>query len=170
VPVDVKCWNLLRLRPQNFPCIRLAQLGEIIYNHHDLFEKITLPKKPAYFQDIFVHQPDSYWNTHYYFGKTTPAREKTMGEKSFQLLLINALIPFLYSYSTFTGNEKLQEYSMRLLEYLPFEENHITKNYQCLRFCTRHASDSQALLELHHEYCEKKRCIDCVVGQKIVSM
>jgi hypothetical protein len=93
-----------------------------------------------------------------------------MGENSFHLLLINALIPFLYSYNTFIGNEKLQEYSMRLLELLPFEENHITKKYQHLGFCTKHASNSQALLELHHEYCEKKRCIDCVIGQKIVTM
>jgi hypothetical protein len=93
-----------------------------------------------------------------------------MGEKSFQSLLINALIPFLYSYSKFTGNEKLQEYSMRLPELFPFEENSITKKYQSLGFCAKHAGDSQALLELHHDYCEKKRCIECVIGQRIVVM
>jgi hypothetical protein len=170
VSIDVKCWNLLRLRPHNFPCIRLAQLGEVIYNHHDLFAKITTPNKLAYFQNIFINKPNDYWKTHYYFGKTSRESEKIMGENSFNLLLINALIPFLYAYGAFMGNEKLQEYSMRLLELLPFEENHITKKYQHLGFCTKNASDSQALLELHHEYCEKKRCIDCGIGQRVVNM
>jgi hypothetical protein len=169
-PIDVKCWNLLRLRPHNFPCIRLAQLGEIIFKHHDLFAKITHPKHIVYFQNIFINKPHDYWDTHYHFGKESRASEKVMGEKSFHLLLINALIPFIYSYSAFIGNEKLQEYSMRLLELLPFEENHITKKYQRLGFCAKNASDSQALLELHHEYCGRKRCIDCVVGQRVVTM
>lgn len=170
IPIETRNWNLLRLRPQNFPCIRLAQLGEIIYRHSDLFTKLTTLQKPAYIQSIFINKPNDYWKTHYHFGKTSRASEKIMGEKSFQLLLINALIPFLYSYSTFIGNEKLQEYSMRLLELLPFEENHITKKYQQLGFCAMHAGNSQAILELRNEYCEKKRCIDCGVGQKVVAM
>jgi len=170
IPVETKCWNLLRLRPHNFPCIRLAQLGEIIFNHHDLFAKITAPKKMAHFQNIFVNKPNDYWNTHYHFGKTSRASEKMMGEKSFHLLLINAVIPFLYAYGVFIGNEKLQEYSMRLMEHLPFEANHITKKYQPLGFCAKNAGDSQALLELYHEYCEKKRCIDCMVGRRVVVM
>jgi len=170
IPIDAKCWNLLRLRPHNFPCIRLAQLGEIIFNHHNLFTKITTSKKLTYFQSIFINKPNDYWDTRYYFGKTSRKSEKIMGEKSFHLILINALIPFLYAYSTFTGNEKLQVYGMRLLELLPFEENCITKKYKSIGFCAKNAGDSQALLELHHEYCEKKRCIDCVVGQRVVVM
>ena len=170
VSIPAKCWNLLRLRPHNFPCIRLAQLGEIIFKHHDLFEKISMPKDIAYFQKIFINKPNEYWDTHYYFGKTSQKAEKVMGARSFHLLLINALIPFLYSFGTFSGNEKLQEYCMSLLELLPFEENHLTKRYQTCGFCAETASHSQALLELHHEYCEKKRCIECGVGQRIVSM
>jgi hypothetical protein len=151
IPIHAKCWNLLRLRPHNCPCIRLAQLGEIIYKHPNLFEKIITPKNLNYFHNLFINKPHEYWNTHYYFGKTSRMSEKIMGEGSFHLLLINALIPFLYSYSVFTGNEKLQEYSMRLLELLPFEENHITKKYHHLGLCTKQANNSQALLELHHE-------------------
>jgi len=168
VPVDEKCWNLLRLRPHNFPCIRLAQLIEVVFHHSKLFEKIVQPNPLAYFENIFINKPHAYWNTHYYFGKTSRESEKMMGDRSFQLLLINALVPFLYAYGTFSGNENLQEYSMRLLEVLPFEENHITKKYQQTGFCAKNACHSQALLELHHEYCEKKRCIECVVGQKVM--
>jgi len=170
VPIDVTCWNLLRLRPHNFPCIRLAQLGEIFYNHHYLFAKTTIPNNLSYFQNIFVNKLNNYWKTHYYFGKASGEKEKIMGERSFHLLLINAVIPFLYAYGTFMGKEKLQEYSIQLLDLLPFEENVITKKYQQFGFCSNHASDSQALLELHHEYCEKKRCIECSVGQGIVNM
>ena len=170
IPINAKCWNLLRLRPHNFPCIRLAQLGEIIYKHPHLFEKIITSKNIEHFYNIFINKPHEYWNTHYYFGKASRESEKIMGENSFHLLLVNAIIPFLYSYNTFIGNEKLQEYSMRLLELLPFEENHITKKYQDKGFCAKKASHSQALLELHHEYCEKRRCIECVIGQKIVAM
>jgi len=170
VPIDTKCWNLLRLRPHNFPCIRLAQLAEMIYKHPQLFEKIVTQNLLENFHNLFINKPHEYWNTHYHFGKTSRESEKIIGESSFHLLLINALIPFLYSYNTFIGNEKQQEYSMRLLELLPFEENHITKKYQDKGFCATQASHSQALLELHHEYCEKKRCIDCVIGQKIVTM
>jgi hypothetical protein len=170
IPIQAKCWNLLRLRPQNFPCIRLAQLAEIVFKHHDLFEKIITPKKIDYFQKLFIHKPHEYWDTHYYFGKTSREAEKIMGDRSFYLLLINAVIPFLYSYGRFTGNDKLQEYSMQLLELLPFEENHITKKYQRIGFNAENASHSQAVLELHHEYCERKRCIECVVGQRIITM
>jgi hypothetical protein len=170
IPADVKTWNLLRLRPHNFPCIRLAQLTEIIFNHHQLFEKITTQKNISCFHDIFINKPNDYWDTHYYFGKPSRKAEKIMGKRSFHLLLINAIIPFLYSYSTFIGYEKLQEYSMYLLDMLPYEENHITKWYQSLGFCAENASHSQALLELHHRYCEKKRCIECVIGQKVVLM
>jgi len=170
IPIDVKCWNLLRLRPHNFPCIRLAQLGEVIFNHPDLFEKVTTYQNLAYFQNILVNKPHDYWKTHYYFGKASREREKIMGERSFQLLLINTLIPFLYSYGVFRGNVKLQEYAMQLLELLPCEENHITKKYQQIGFRTQHAGESQALLELHHEYCGKKKCIDCVLGQQVMVM
>jgi hypothetical protein len=170
IPCDAKCWNLLRLRPHNFPCIRLAQLGEIIFKHYNLFEEIIIPKNIEYFHNIFINKPHEYWETHYHFGKTSRASKKIMGERSFYLLLINALIPFLYSYSRFTGNNALQEFSVELLELLPFEENHITKKYQHFGFCSKQACNSQALLELHQEYCEKKRCIDCVIGQKIVTM
>jgi hypothetical protein len=170
LPIETKCWNLLRLRPYNFPCVRLAQLGEIIYRHHDLFAKINTSGNLDYFQKIFVNKPHEYWNTHYYFGKTSRESEKIMGEHSFHLLLINALIPFQYSYNTFIGNEKFQEYSMRLFELLPYEENHITKKYHQFEGFAKQAINSQALLELHHEYCEKKRCIDCVIGQKIVTI
>jgi len=168
IPIDVKGWNLLRLRPHNFPCIRLAQLGELIFSHHHLFEKVTTPQKLAYFQNIFINKTDDYWLTHYYFGKESRKSEKIIGEQSFHLLLINVLIPFLYAYGTFMGQEILQEYSIQLLDILPFEENYITKKYKKKGFCAKQASDSQALLELHHEYCEKKRCIDCGIGQKIV--
>jgi hypothetical protein len=168
LPIEVKCWNLLRLRPHNFPCIRLAQLIEVIFHHQKLFEKIIHPNPLSYFENLFIHKPEEYWNTHYYFGKKSRECEKMMGEKSFQLLLINALVPFLYAYSTFTGNEKLQEYCMRLLELLPFEENHITTKYQQKGFCDHNASNSQALLELHQKYCEKKQCIECVVGQRVI--
>jgi len=170
VPIDAKCWNLLRLRPHNFPCIRLAQLVEIFYKHHHLFEKIITLKSLKEFHNLFINKPHEYWNTHYYFEKKSRESEKIMGENSFHLILINALIPFLYSYNAFIGNEKHQEYSMLLLELLPFEENHITKKYQRLGFCAKYSSHSQALLELHQDYCEKKRCIDCVIGQKIVTM
>jgi len=168
IPIDAKCWNFLRLRPHNFPCIRLAQLGEIIFNHPDLFTEITTLGSPEYFQSIFIKKLNQYWDTHYHFGKASNKNNKIMGEKSFHLLLINALIPFLYSYGIFTGDEKLQEFCMSLLELLPFEENHITKKYQQLGFPVKHACDSQALLELHHEYCEKKHCIECMIGQTIV--
>ncbi|MDR2971392.1 MAG: DUF2851 family protein [Bacteroidales bacterium] len=170
IPVDGKCWNLLRLRPHNFPCIRLAQLGEIIFNQKDLFAKVTTLQNLDNFHNILVYKPNDYWKTHYYFGKTSRESKKIMGEKSFYLLLINALIPFLYSYSKFKGNEKLQEYSLQLLELLPFEENHITTKYREIGFCARHAGNSQGLLELYHEYCEKKRCIDCGVGQQVILM
>jgi hypothetical protein len=170
VPIDRKNWNLLRLRPKNFPCIRLAQLVEILCQNPDLFTMLIARRKPDYFRNIFIKKPNDYWITHYYFGKRSRSSDKIMGEKSFQLIIINALIPFLYSYSTFIGNENLQEYSMRLLELLPFEENNITKKYQQLGFCAAHAGDSQAILELRNEYCEKKRCLDCSVGRMIVTM
>lgn len=169
VPIDAKCWNLLRLRPPNFPCVRLAQLAELIHQSPNLFDTICSQIITIDFRNLFVFEPHSYWKTHYQFGKESNCSEKMMGEKSFQLVMINAISPLLYTYGVFFGNERFIEWSVNMLEKLPYEQNHITKNYQHLGFPCVNASHSQALLELYHNYCEKRNCVECVVGQKIIS-
>ena len=87
-----------------------------------------------------------------------------MGEQTINLLIINAIIPVLYAYAYFQGNEPLQAQTLNLYETVPFEENHITKRYREAGFPTYNALFSQAILELHEHYCTRRRCAECGVG------
>jgi hypothetical protein len=171
-PISVTIWNLLRLRPSNFPCIRLAQLSELLFSHPSLIQEI-INKKDTFepMMTLFRYHPDHYWETHLHFGKKSNRNHSAdLGTTSIDLLFINTIIPVLYAYSTFQGDETLQSAIMNLYEKFSFEENHITKYYRDLGFPAYNALFSQAILELKEYYCTPRKCLDCRIGCRILSI
>jgi hypothetical protein len=168
IPMPEKIWNLLRLRPQNFPCIRLAQLSETLHHHLDFLIDIERFTVLEQFEKIFSYSPHDYWKTHYYFGKESKEHTITMGTQTFELIMINTIIPALYSYGIFTGEEQFQERAISLLEKLRFEKNNLTKQYKQYGFPTETALHSQAILELNKRYCSKKNCLKCLFWELII--
>lgn len=169
VPIHVKNWNLLRLRPSNFPCIRIAQLCEIVHHYPQLFTYIENHTEIAQFEQIFISKPDPYWETHYHFGKESGNHSVLLGRTAFILLTINTIIPILYAYGTFSGRSDLQERAIDLYSELEPESNHLITQYRESGFLISSAYDTQAILHLSKKYCTLKKCLECTVGQKIIS-
>ena len=166
--IHEKNWNYLRLRPKNFPCVRLAQLSELLFRSPDLFQKILLEENIENLSVLFSCKPHDYWQTHYHFSKISKKHDTSLGKNTTNLLLINTVSPILFAYATFHGNSDLQQRAFDILENIPFEENNITQFYKNAGFPAHKALYSQAILELKAHSCSKKKCLDCSIGSYII--
>lgn len=166
-PIDASNWKLLRLRPDNFPHIRLAQFASLIHNSTKLFSIILVTEKIKDLRELFVFEVSDYWKKHYLFGTESPNSKKQIGKNSIDILIINTVVPFLFTHAKRVGGDV--EKSLELLEQIPAESNSIIKNWSQLGFPSENAFDSQAFLQLKKNYCDEKKCLQCRVGHKVLS-
>jgi hypothetical protein len=169
-PIGGHQWNWLRLRPQNFPSLRLAQFAQLLYETGDLqCERVLQTPYPQLRQWLSV-VPDSYWETHYQLGKSTVEHAVGVGSSTADLLIINTIVPLRFCYARFFGDDAMQEGALELLERVRYEDNKTTREFADSAFPCGSAYDSQAQIELMEHYCERKRCLECSIGEKIVRM
>jgi len=169
-PIEKHLWKFLRLRPSNFPTIRLAQFAALISQSNHLLSKVLDTRGHdvhKLFEDI---KPNAYWDTHYQFDKPSASIPKTMGKTSVNVLLLNTLALFLFTYGNYHQNECYVNRCLKLLEQLPVEKNSIIDNFAALGVKVKTAYESQALLELKKTYCDHKKCLQCGVGIKILKL
>lgn len=162
--MDATLWRFLRLRPDNFPHIRLAQLAALYQKVDKLFSQVMEAETLQEVRRLLSTKAAGYWSTHYVFGRTSPEREKPMGEKSQNLIVINTVVPFLYAYGLHKADDRLCERAGRYLEELKAEDNHIIRSWGDAGLPVLSAGDSQALIQLQKEYCDKRRCLFCRFG------
>ena len=168
-PLQNAGWKLMRLRPVNFPHIRIAQLAMLIHQSSKIFSKMLEKPDYQYICSLFSVQPSDYWQTHYTFKQESPERSKQLGKKAIDTLLINTIIPFLFYYGKRNENDALQESALKLLEQIPPENNRIIEEWKSINIPVKNAFDTQALIELMNNYCEKKDCLRCRVGHKVLT-
>jgi hypothetical protein len=163
-PIDFKLWRFLRLRPQNFPHIRLSQLANLYYQQKaglsQLVECVTIDQ----LRSVLGSQVTPYWETHYTFGSASDRNEKHISMGSINLLMINTAIPMLFAYGRHKKKEVLCDRAFDFLEQLKPENNHIIRMWQEVGLPVKTAGDSQALIQLKKEYCDKKDCLRCRFG------
>lgn len=162
--------HFLRMRPANFPTIRLAQLAALINESQKLFSKIREATDVQQVQQLFTITANDYWHYHYRFGEETPFKEKQLGRQMIHGILINTVIPILYAYGQYHQNEKIKEKAITWMQQLPAEKNSITNGFKILGLRCVKASESQAYLQLKNEYCNHKRCLQCSIGNAILKM
>ena len=162
-------WKLLRLRPENFPHLRLAQFAALIHTSTKLFSKMVEHPNIDCLKELFACQPSEYWESHYIFGKRSPERKKKLGVHSINGILINTVVPFLFCYAEIKGDEALKEKAVQLLDQIPAERNSIITGWENLGIEATTAYDSQALLQLKKVYCDEKNCLRCRIGHKVLS-
>ncbi|MBK0378332.1 DUF2851 family protein [Mucilaginibacter segetis] len=168
-PVDAHLWKFMRMRPQSFPTIRLAQFAGLVVQSNHLFSKILEVKEIKNLREMFSAIPvNSYWDDHYRFDKTSKPSSKIMGQASVNTLLLNTEVLFLFSYGKHLQIQHYISRSLKLLENIPAEKNNITIDFANLGVETETAFESQALLELKNNYCDHKKCLHCSVGIKIL--
>lgn len=167
-PIDKVNWKFMRLRPANFPTIRIAQFAQLIYQSAHLFSKILEAENVETLEKLFKIEPSDYWKTHYTFGNKSEEKPKRLGKTAIHLFIINTIAPFLFVYGTQKAETAFQDKALALLESLKPEKNSIINNWKDLGVQPESAAQTQALLQLKNEYCNKKRCLECSVGAAIL--
>jgi hypothetical protein len=168
-PIDKKLWKLMRMRPANFPTIRISEFATIIFQLSANFNQLLEAKKMNDVVLLLKSETNSYWNNHFQFDKKVAFRKKKLGNSSINLVLINAVIPFLFVYGKIKGSQEIQDRAIQWLEKIKAENNVIIRKFVSLGIKPENAMHSQALLQLKKEYCDKKRCLDCRIGHFLLS-
>jgi len=169
-PINAELWKLLRLRPDNFPHIRIAQFATLIHSSSKLFSRIIENPEIDYLNKIFKTEPSEYWKSHYLFGHTSPEKSKKLGKSSINSILINTVVPFLFCYAHQKGNQDLKDKALVLLEQIPAEKNSIVSGWENIGMKIETAYDSQAFLQLKKRYCDDKNCLRCRIGHKVLTI
>ena len=164
IPMDASLWRFLRLRPANFPHIRIAQLACLYHRAYGLLSRIMETETLQGVRDILKGGTSEYWLTHYTFGGSSPSRPKALSNTSLDLLIINTVVTFLYAYGLHKGNRVLCARAGSFLEELKAENNYITRMWEQCGMKASNTADSQALIQLKKEYCDKKKCLYCRIG------
>lgn len=169
-PIDVSLWKFLRMRPNNFPERRIAQLAAL-FLHKDHFFALVLEDKElhelrALFKPLAVNK---YWESHFHFDKEVQHMEVNTGRQSVDSLIINTVCLVLYSYGKCLDQPQLIDRALSLLRQIPAEENAIIRQYAANGVMIKTAYDSQSLLHLNKRYCSQKKCLNCIIGNKILT-
>lgn len=168
-PLDVSLWKFMRMRPQNFPTLRLAQFAALIVKANHLFSKVLEIREIAILKTFFEDLPvNVYWKTHYHFKKEVAHVNTQMGKTSVDNILLNTVALFLFSYGKHTANQSYINRALKLLEHLPAEQNAITQKFVAAGVNIQNAFNSQGILQLKKGYCDVKKCLSCGVGIKIL--
>lgn len=170
-PIENHLWKFMRLRPQNFPTIRLAQFAALIVNSNHLFSKVLEIKDVKGLRSLFTDiHVNTYWDNHYRFDVESTVSSKNLGKDSIDILLLNTIALFLFSYGKHNQQQHYINRGLQLLENLPNENNKIIADFITLGVELNNAFESQALIELRNNYCNYKKCLQCGVGNKILKL
>ncbi len=167
-PMEAGAWKFLRLRPQNFPHVRIAQLTLLYYNQtaglSHLLEAATLEELHAM---LSTHATD-YWQSHYTFGCPSHKNAKALTPASLNLIVLNTIVPLLYAYGQAHGQDEYCTRAIRLLDPIKAENNYITRQWAECGIRVDSAADSQALIQLKKEYCDRRYCLHCRFGYEFL--
>ncbi|MBG6128674.1 hypothetical protein IWQ47_000635 [Aquimarina sp. EL_43] len=164
----VEPFHFFRLRPPNFPTIRLAQLAMLYFKNHQLFSKVISSNRIEDFYALFAVETSKFWQNHYTFEKESKASKKRLTKPFVDLLLINTIIPIKFVYARSVGQNP-EEDIFELITKLPFEKNSIISNFMDLNVPIENAMHSQAMIQLKNTYCDQKACLKCAIGNYLLN-
>ena len=167
-PIGKHLWKFLRIRPNNFPTIRLAQFANLIYKSNNLFSKIIESQTLKEIFRLFDIDCSDYWQTHYVFDKVSGSSSKNPGKSTINLLIINTIVPFIFAYGKIKDDEKYTERALEFLSELPPEKNHMTEKFFQAGIKPENAIQSQAIIQLYTNYCTKRKCLQCSIGDAVL--
>ena len=167
-PVERHLWKFLRLRPVNFPTLRLAQFSALLQKSEGIFSRVMSCNDLQELNVLLNVTASEYWNTHYTFDTPSSPSVKRLGSEAINTLIINAVIPFMFIYGQMNNKELLKDRALSLLNFIPAEHNKIVDRWDKLGFKLKSAFDSQGILQLVNTYCNKKQCLSCSIGTRII--
>ncbi len=166
-PISNKQFSFFRMRPNNFPTIRIAQLVSLFSEQQNLFSKLMKIEKLDAFYTLFSLSVNDFWKTHYTFQTRSKKSDKKLTKSFIDLLLINTIIPLKFVYQKNRGGAD-EENILKLIQQIKPEKNSIISKFSELKINSTSAFQTQALLELKNNYCAPKRCLECAIGNKLL--
>lgn len=160
--------QFLRMRPGNFPTIRLAQLAMLIHQSSHLFALVRETTELKDLRKAFDVTANDYWHYHYRYDELSTYKPKKLGKMAIDHIIINTIVPSLFMYGLYHNDESYKEKALHWLEQTSAEFNTICTGFRSLSIHSRNAFDSQALIELKTQYCQQRRCLDCAVGNYLL--
>ncbi|WP_309642590.1 DUF2851 family protein [Flavobacterium sp.] len=154
-------------RPDNFPTIRLSQLANLYSGQSNLFSKIIQADSIEKLYALFQISASTYWQTHYQFDATSPKKSKSLSKAFIHLIIINTIIPIQFAYAKSQGQDSTEN-GIRLLENIAAEQNGIIQKFHDFGIMASNAFESQSLLQLKNEYCNKSQCLNCAIGIELL--
>ena len=168
-PLHGWLWKFSRLRPSNFPTVRLSQLASMLSISGGLFSKVIEAVDVEKIRKLFEVQASGYWEDHFIFGRKSRKVIKNTGSQAADILFINAVIPIMFVYGRSRDSQEIIDRALSFLENISPEENIIISEWKKAGIKAESAFYSQALIQLRNEYCKKRKCLNCRIGNMIIS-
>jgi hypothetical protein len=170
-PLPVHLWRFLRLRPGNFPTIRLVQLAALLARKSFLFDKLLHCNEVEELRNLFEAEPLPYWRNHYRPCVASSQKSKKLGRQTIDLIIINTVVPLFFAFGKLRDNYTYQQKAFDFLASLPAEKNSTVNGWARKNIGVKatSAAQSQGLVYLKKIYCDHRKCLSCRVGCKVVS-
>jgi hypothetical protein len=169
-PIHGWIWKFSRLRPVNFPTIRISQFGAMLSVADGLFSRVLEADDIKSLRKLFEVSASGYWEDHFVFGRKSRNTSKNTGSQATDILLINAVIPVIFVYGQIRDCQAAKEKALNFLENIRSEENSIIKEWKEAGIYAESALYSQALIHLRNNYCKKRKCLNCRIGSKLIML
>lgn len=167
-PIEKHLWKYLRLRPINFPSIRIAQFANLIYSSSHLFSKILELENASELKKMMDVTVSEYWESHFMLDRISSKKQKHLGDEAINNIIINTVVPFLFVYGKQKDDEKYVNRALLFLEQTSGENNAIIRKWEELGVSVKTAHSTQALIQLKNEYCNHKKCLNCSIGNYLL--
>ncbi|MGC8823524.1 MAG: DUF2851 family protein [Bacteroidales bacterium] len=168
-PIDGHLWKKMRIRPANFPALRIAQLAAFIHKSPAFFQQLLEIKSSKQILSFFEITASEYWNNHYQLDVPARVYPKKLSQSSILLLAINALVPLMFAYGHEKDIDEYRELAVRILEEIEPEQNSIIQKWHAAGITAHHASESQGLIQLYNKHCLLQRCLQCEMFNQIMT-
>ena len=164
IKMNKERWKFMRMRPSNFPSLRIAQLAAIFSSWTHFSSLIFYDPSLSKIESALRKEIHPYWRNHYRFDFVTKAKILRMGDQMTNSILINAIMPFIYAHAHYHSDDAAKEQALMLMEKLKPEENSIINKWKKRVDCGQNSLETQGLIELKNKYCSSKKCLSCKVG------
>ena len=168
-PINIDNWKFMRVRPVSFPTVRIAQTASLLHKHSNIFSKIIEEDFVDEIYEYFNIKPSKYWETHYKFGVLSNEKSKNIGKHTIDLIIINVIAPMIFMYGKERDIAILKDKALFYLQELNAENNSIINYWRGIGVKINTAQESQAFLELYNNYCKKDNCLNCRIGNKLIT-
>ena len=166
--LDAVQWRKLRLRPANFPMVRLSQFAAMLCHVDSLFQNLLAVESARELYSFFKSEVSSYWTTRYHFGEASAKKAPSLGKTSVENIAINTVVPILVAYGKYIDDERYIARALALLQDLNAENNKIIKYWRSIGMPMSSSFDTQAYIQLYNNYCQKRRCLECNIGVSLI--